>query len=100
MEPKPRNGHSACIYKGSMYVFGGRNNDSKQLNDFWAFDLKTLRWSEVNVRSEQPMGRTGHSCDIMGHYMVIFGGFYKLANELNDLHIFDFRERKWLILYE
>ena len=32
--------------------------------------------------------------------MVIFGGFYKLANELNDLHIFDFDELRWLSLYE
>lgn len=59
-----------------------------------------MQWNEVRVRSDMPLGRTGHSCDIIGHYMVIFGGFYKLANELNDLHIFDFEERRWLTLYE
>ena len=100
-QPQPRNGHSACIYKGKMYVFGGRNNESKQLNDLWALDLSTLKWKEIaSNSSEAPLGRTGHSCDIIGHYMVIFGGFQKIANELNDLHIFNFEEMKWQILYE
>ena len=26
-QPSARSGHSACIYKGLMYVFGGRNNE-------------------------------------------------------------------------
>ena len=47
-----------------------------------------------------PLGRTGHSCDVVGHTMVIFGGFFKVAKELNDLHIFDFDEQKWISIYE
>lgn len=47
-----------------------------------------------------PLGRTGHSCDVVGHYMVIFGGFYKVANELNDMHIFDLERQTWRMLHE
>ena len=32
--------------------------------------------------------------------MVIFGGFYKIAKELNDLHIFDFETQLWTMIYE
>lgn len=39
-KPCPRNGHSACIYKGFMYVFGGRTSENKKLNDLWKLDLK------------------------------------------------------------
>ena len=39
--PSARNGHSACIYKNFMYVFGGRNNDNKKLNDLWKYDILT-----------------------------------------------------------
>jgi len=37
-----------------------------------------------------PLGRTGHSCDVVGNSMVIFGGFFKVSKELNDMHVFDF----------
>ena len=32
--------------------------------------------------------------------MVIFGGFYKVANELNDLHVFDLERQRWRMLAE
>ena len=75
-----------------MYVFGGRNNENKVLNDLWSLDLSNYTWTkiETDATTNPPIGRTGHSCDIVGHTMVIFGGFFKVAKELNDLHIFDF----------
>lgn len=82
-----------------MYVFGGRNSDNVALNDLWAFNLSTYSWTQV-IFKEGPLGRTGHSCDVVGHYMVIFGGYYKVANELNDLQIFDFKHSAWRTLYD
>lgn len=32
--------------------------------------------------------------------MIIFGGFYKVANELNDLHIFDLENQTWKMIHE
>jgi hypothetical protein len=51
--PEARNGHSACIYKGHMYIFGGRNNENKKLNDIWKFNLQSREWHEIcmNERS-------------------------------------------------
>lgn len=74
-QPCPRNGHSSCIYKGSMYIFGGRTFENKKLNDLWKFDLKEQLWFEVithNLDSEStlikeiPLERSGHSCSVFG----------------------------------
>jgi hypothetical protein len=40
--PCIRAGHSATIYKDSLYVFGGKDDDNMKLSDFWVYDLKTL----------------------------------------------------------
>jgi hypothetical protein len=43
--PVPRSGHSACIYKDSMVIFGGIFEVTKELDDMHAFNLKTNRWT-------------------------------------------------------
>jgi Rab9 effector protein with kelch motifs len=37
--PIPRSGHSACIYKDSMVIFGGIFEVTKELNDLLLFDF-------------------------------------------------------------
>ena len=37
--PPKRAGHSAIIYKDSMFVFGGKDEDNNKLNDLWEFNL-------------------------------------------------------------
>ena len=73
--PCPRNGHSACVYQGSMYVFGGRTFENKKLNDLWKFDLNQQNWTVIFPQSsaseqietrEQPLERSGHSCAVFG----------------------------------
>jgi len=62
-------------------------------------DLETFEWKEIKSNrlnesleavEDYPVERSGHSCDVIDHYMVIFGGFMNLTKELNDLYIFDF----------
>ena len=45
--PIPRAGHSAVMYDGKMYVFGGKDEDNEKLKDFWRFDFKTKIWKEL-----------------------------------------------------
>ena len=40
-EPPQRAGHSAVVYDGKMWIFGGKSNDNDKLLDLWAFDLAT-----------------------------------------------------------
>jgi hypothetical protein len=42
-----------------------------------------------------PIARSGHSADIYGDYMVIFGGIRDVIRELNDLHVYSFTNSQW-----
>lgn len=104
--PSARNGHSACIYNNCMYVFGGRDGENRKLNDLWRYDILAQTWSEISSENKDedptwcvPLERSGHSCDVYGQYMVIFGGFYDLTKELNDLYLFDFVTERWIPIF-
>ena len=32
--------------------------------------------------------------------MIVFGGIYEVTKELNDLSLFDLRQKKWITLFE
>lgn len=114
-QPAPRDGHSACIFENKMYVFGGRA-EQQILNDLWRIDLATLQWEELKehrvgtpamlgtststTADDFPVQRSGHSCDIYGHYMVIFGGFMGLTKELKDLYLLDFHTLEWIKIFD
>ena len=93
--PCPRNGHSACIYGNFMYIFGGRANDNVKLNDTWKINLSSLDWEKVYYENEAPIERMGHSCDIIGKYMFIYGGINEITKEQNDMHALDLETNKW-----
>lgn len=38
--PGPRSGHSASVFDGKMYIFGGILELTKELNELLAFDLE------------------------------------------------------------
>ena len=61
--PKPRAGHSAVLYQGSLYIFGGKDDENKKLNDMWKFDISARVWTEivVDVPDTVPSPRSGHS---------------------------------------
>lgn len=44
-QPAARAGHSACVVaddkEAHMYIFGGKDNDDKILNDMWRLNLST-----------------------------------------------------------
>jgi N-acetylneuraminic acid mutarotase len=84
-----------------LYVFGGKDEENNKLKDFWRLDLGQGVWSEIisNDNSE-PLERSGHSCDVYGNYMILFGGIYEITKELNDFYMFDFKKNVWLTLFE
>ena len=32
--------------------------------------------------------------------MIVFGGIYEITKELNDFHIYDLKNNKWVTLFE
>ncbi|KAI4879791.1 hypothetical protein NFI96_027197 [Prochilodus magdalenae] len=85
--------HSATIYKGELYVFGGlqpsRGPGGKACsNALYIFNPEHELWYQPIVEGDRPLPRFGHSTTLLPDKLVIFGG-RKTAAYLNDLHILD-----------
>lgn len=97
-QPCSRSGHSASVYNGNMYVFGGKNDDSEKLNDLWVYNIADKKWAEIEADGEVPYERSGHSSDVYDDFLVIFGGIWDVTKELNDLHLYSFTRNQWITL--
>ena len=86
-----------------MYIFGGKDEDNNKLNDIWMFDFSNYMWQLVEPQSLSyftPTARSGHSACLYRDYMVIFGGIHEVTKELNDLCVFDLKQKKWVQFFE
>ena len=45
--PVARSGHTACASDGTMFVFGGILELTKELNDLSVFDFSTEKWTKA-----------------------------------------------------
>ena len=48
MWPHARSGHSACIEKNLMLIFGGSLDTMQETNDFYSFDFNIKRWNVIH----------------------------------------------------
>jgi len=69
------------------------------LNDTWKFHFDSKVWHEVEV-SDEPTPRSGHTACIFENYMICYGGIFDICKELNDMHIFDLNNERWLCFFE
>lgn len=98
-----------------VYLFGGYNGNA-WLNDLWAFDIDTKRWSCIQTSSGslqssaddaansathrdgdnevRPSRRFGYVSVVHSNKLVLFGGFDG-SQWLNDMYEFDFETKKW-----
>ena len=65
MKPCPRSGHSACLYKDMMLIFGGMHEVTKELDDMYLFDFRNKRWILFFDEIQSPLKLRGsqHSPD-------------------------------------
>jgi N-acetylneuraminic acid mutarotase len=97
--PEPRSGHGATVYKGTMFVFGGKTENNRKLNDLWAFNISSNSWSEVELTDDIcPTVRSGHTLVTYGDQLLLFGGIYEVTKELNDIYAFVPSLRRWVAL--
>ncbi|OXB81622.1 UNVERIFIED_CONTAM: hypothetical protein H355_008784 [Colinus virginianus] len=94
--PTNRKGHSAVVYRGSMYIYGGYVGIRGVSQEFWTFHFDRSRWLHVATpsRSTGPGPRHGHSAVVYHTAMYLFGGLMGLS-EQRDLWQWDFGSRSW-----
>ena len=89
--PGPRVGHSSLLVGNAFIVFGGdtKMDDSDTLDDtLYLLNTSSRQWSRAAPPGPRPAGRYGHTLNILGSRIYIFGGQVE-GTFFNDLIAFD-----------
>lgn len=104
--PFAKDGHSACLIRNRMYVFGGFEYHTDQYSrELHYLDLDTMEWKCVLAEGVAPSHRDFHSAVGFEDRIYIFGGRGDLNSPYNSqeevycpqLFILDTLENKWII---
>jgi len=88
-----RHDHSAVVYNGAMYVYGGRS--PKPLGDMWKYSFADKTWTSMPV-SKGMAARFGHSAVVAGKTMIVYGGYVHEQGVLsNEIWEFDLETEVW-----
>jgi N-acetylneuraminic acid mutarotase len=98
--PSARHSHTAVVYDGAMYVYGGLSKNDRPLNDVWMCTQTTSGWRWTEIRSDptRPAGPAlyQHTAVVWDRAMWVFGGATGHANAAsNMLYRFRFEDRMW-----
>jgi hypothetical protein len=103
--PSPRVGHAALLADNTFVVFGGdtKIDESDTLDDtLYLLHTTSRQWSKAIPPGPRPSGRYGHTLNILGSKIYIFGG--QVGNYFfNDLIAFDLKalmspSNQWVFL--
>lgn len=93
---------AACIYKSKILIYAGKGADSIR-SDLLEYDLSNHTWKRVitakgnNANADEPPGRWGHTANVLGDHLYIFGG-RDAVMQFNELYCFDLVNLKWKLL--
>ena len=62
--------------KEQLIVYGGMNG--QRMSDVWILDLINLNWSNPVPNGLEPLPRSLHTANLIGHRMFVFGGWVPL----------------------
>ena len=65
VRPNKRYGHSAVVYRGSMYIFGGYDDFGLKCNDLWQLDFGTCE-SQLSLSLSLSLSPLLRTCSLNG----------------------------------
>ncbi|KAI1003116.1 hypothetical protein K3495_g5089 [Podosphaera aphanis] len=92
--PGPRVGHAGLLVGNAFIVYGGdtKMEDSDILDEtLYLLNTSTRQWSKAKPAGPRPAGRYGHTLNILGSKIYIFGGQVE-GYFMNDLVAFDLNQ--------
>uniref|UniRef100_A0A915IZ08 Signal recognition particle subunit SRP68 n=1 Tax=Romanomermis culicivorax TaxID=13658 RepID=A0A915IZ08_ROMCU len=73
--PPKRDGHSACVYRDSMIIFAGYEEEFQRFsNETYELDFRNMQWNHVQTSGQSPAWRDFHTATVIDHKMYVFGG--------------------------
>lgn len=90
--PGPRIGHRSLLVGNAFIVFGGDTKASPDdpLDDtLYLLNTSSRQWSRAIPPGPRPRGRYGHTMNIVGSKIYVFGGQSDHEGFFNDLVCFD-----------
>ncbi|XP_042334297.1 F-box only protein 42 [Sceloporus undulatus] len=72
--PPPMAGHSSCVIRDKMVVFGGSLGSRQMSNDVWVLDLEHWTWSKPNISGPSPHPRGGQSQIVIDEESILVLG--------------------------
>ncbi|RZF34824.1 hypothetical protein LSTR_LSTR011211 [Laodelphax striatellus] len=73
--PSARDGHSACVIKSQMFVFGGFDEAIDHYSDeLCVLNFNTMQWQRVKTKGKPPSYRDFHTATAVNDRMYVFGG--------------------------
>ncbi|XP_041830336.1 kelch domain-containing protein 1-like [Melanotaenia boesemani] len=94
--PVPRDSHASALLGNKGYITGGV--ETAEL-DIFCLDLETWTWTQFNITSCAPLGRSMHTMtSISDHTLFIYGGFGTDGKTLNDAWQFNTQKREWTMI--
>ncbi|KAL4991041.1 hypothetical protein BDW68DRAFT_17612 [Aspergillus falconensis] len=105
--PGPRVGHASLLVGNAFIVFGGdtKVDENDTLDDtLYLLNTSSRQWSRSIPPGPRPTGRYGHTLNILGSKLYVFGGQVE-GYFFNDLVAFDLNQlqnpgNKWEFLIQ
>ena len=91
---KSTKGHCSFTFGDSLYLIGGCDINGKCYNSIYTYNFTIDRWSLIIPIGEIPTIRQGHTCNLFGNKLILFGGNYN-SDIKNDLFILNLRNFEW-----
>lgn len=81
--PCPREGHAATVVDDVMYVFGGRDQRGRCLDDLAALRMQDCQWRVLTVKGPSPLSRAGHTLTAVRQQITLTGGLQNVGSPHN-----------------
>lgn len=91
--PPARIDHTANLYNGKLYIFGGFDGNLRYA-DFYMYDLKKQTWMKLVGEGELPPNRFGHTTVIYEDSLYCFGG-WNGHYTMDDIYQYSFKTNIW-----
>ncbi|KAM3129326.1 hypothetical protein pb186bvf_018542 [Paramecium bursaria] len=91
--PPPRQGHGACVFQNSLFVFGGKSVE-EQFTIF-KLSLENNVWKKILALGKAPTARAYFTTAFINGDVIIFGGCDNQNKILNETHILNLDDYHW-----